>query len=99
MLQLNSNYRSLRLTPKGETGPSYAINCGLRQDLFNERVSLVFTVSDIFNTLKQNNTLNTPSLNDYATRQRDGQIMYLGVTYHFGKSEKKKEKMEYDDNL
>jgi hypothetical protein len=62
-------------------------------------VSLIFTVSDIFNTLKQNMTLNTPDLNDYSIRQRDGQIVYLGVTYHFGKTEKKKSKMEYDDNL
>ena len=99
MMQINSNYRSLRLTPQGEIGPSYAVNFGLRQDLFNERVSLILTVSNIFNTLKQNTTLNTPDLNDYSTRQRDGQIIYVGVTYHFGKSEKKKEKMEYDDNL
>jgi outer membrane receptor protein involved in Fe transport len=99
MFQVNTNYRSLRLTPQGEIGPSYGINCGLRQDLFNEKISLVLTVSDIFNTQKQNTTLNTPLLNDYSTRQRDGQIMYLGVTYHFGKSDKKKDKMEYDDNL
>ena len=52
MFQVNSNYRSLRLTPQGEIGPSYGINCGIRQDLFNEHVSLVLTVSDIFNTLK-----------------------------------------------
>jgi outer membrane receptor protein involved in Fe transport len=99
MFQVNSNYRSLRLTPQGEIGPSYVVNCGLRQDLFNERISLIFTVSDIFNTLRQNTTLNTPDLNDYSTRQRDGRIVYFGVTYHFGKTEKKKEKMEYDDNL
>lgn len=99
MFQVYSNYRSLRLTPQGEVGPSYAINCGLRQDIFNERVSLIFTVSDIFNTLKQNTTLNTPDLYDYSIRQRDGQIIYVGVTYHFGKSDKKKDKMEYDDKL
>lgn len=99
MFQVNSNYRSIRLTPQGEIGPSYAVNFGVRQDLFNERISLILTASDIFKTLKQNTTLNTPLLDDYSTRQRDGQIVYLGVTYHIGKSEKKKEKMEYDDNL
>jgi outer membrane receptor protein involved in Fe transport len=30
MFQVNSNYRSLRLTSQGEIGPSYAVNCGLR---------------------------------------------------------------------
>jgi len=99
MFQLNSNYRSLRLTPQGETAPSYAVNCGMRQDIFNERISLVLTASDIFNSMKSKNTLDTPALYDYSVRQRDGRIVYFGVTYHFGKSDKKKDKMEYDDNL
>jgi outer membrane receptor protein involved in Fe transport len=99
MFQVNTNYRSLRLTPQGESAPSYAINCGIRQDLFNERVSLVLTVSDILNSMKFKNTLDTPALYDYSVRQRDGRIAFFGVTYHFGKSQQKKDKMEYDDNL
>jgi outer membrane receptor protein involved in Fe transport len=99
MFQVNSNYRSLRLTPQGESAPSYAINCGMRQDLFNERVSLVLTVSDIFNTMKYKNTLDTPGLYDYSVRSRDGRIAFFGVTYHFGKSQQKKDKMEYDDSM
>jgi outer membrane receptor protein involved in Fe transport len=99
MFQVNSNYRSLRLTPQGQSAPSYAINCGMRQDLFNERISLVLTVSDIFNSMKYKNTLDTPALYDYSVRSRDGRIAYFGITYHFGKSQQKKDKMEYDDNL
>jgi outer membrane receptor protein involved in Fe transport len=99
MFQVNSNYRSLRLTPQGQSAPSYAINCGVRQDLFNERVSLVLTVSDIFNSMKFKNTLDTPGLYDYSVRSRDGRIAFFGVTYHFGKSQQKKDKMEYDDSL
>jgi len=99
MFQLNSNYRSLRLTPQGESAPSYSINLGMRQDLFNEKVSLVLTVSDIFNSMKHKNTLDTPGLYDYSVRSRDGRVAYFGVTYHFGKSKQKKEKMEYDDSM
>jgi outer membrane receptor protein involved in Fe transport len=99
MFQVNSNYRSIRLTPQGETSPSYAVNCGLRQDLLNEKISLVLTVSDLFNSMKWKNTLNTADLYDYSVRQRDGRIMFFGVTYHFGRPDKKKEKMEYDDSM
>ncbi len=99
MFQLNSNYRSLRLTPQGKSDPSYSVNLGMRQDLFNERVSLILTVSDIFNSMKFKNTLDTPGLYDNSVRARDGRIAFFGVTYHFGKTDKKKEKMEYDDNM
>ncbi len=99
MFQVNSRYRSLRLTPQGESSPSYTVNCGLRQDLLNERVSLVLTVSDIFNSNKWKNTLNTTDLYDYSVRQRDGRTTYFGVTYHFGRPDKKQNKMEYDDSM
>jgi len=99
MFQINSNYRSIRLTPQGETSPSYAVNCGLKQDLLNDKMSVVLTVSDLFNSMKYKNTLNTTDLYDYSVRQRDGRIMYFGVTYHFGKPDKKKDKMEYDDSM
>jgi hypothetical protein len=99
MFQVNSNYRSIRLTPQGETSPSYSVNCGLRQDLLNERISLTLAASDLFNTMKYKNTLNTTDLYDYSVRQRDGRIVYFGVTYHFGKTDKKKDKMEYDDSM
>ncbi|MDP4117285.1 MAG: TonB-dependent receptor, partial [Bacteroidota bacterium] len=50
MLQINSNYRSARLTPQGEFKPSFVFNLGVRQDLFDNQLSLVFTISDLFKT-------------------------------------------------
>ena len=98
MFQINSVYRSLRLTPQGETSPAYAVNAGLKQDLLNERISVVLTVSDIFNTMKFKNNLSTALINDTSVRQRDGRIVYLGVTYHFGRTDKKKkDKLEYEN--
>ncbi|HLP18485.1 MAG TPA: TonB-dependent receptor [Bacteroidota bacterium] len=101
MLQLNSNYRSARLTPQGENRPSFVMNAGVRQDLFDERVSVVFTVSDIFNTLSRKNMLDTPWLSQASENHRDSQILYLGIAYHFGQPSKKtKEKsLQYDEAL
>jgi hypothetical protein len=99
MFQINSRYRSLRLTPQGESSPSYVVNCGLRQDLLNDRVSLVLTASNIFNSMKWKNTLDTIDLYDYSVRNRDSRIVYFGITYHFGKPDKKQDKMEYDDSM
>jgi outer membrane receptor protein involved in Fe transport len=101
MIQINSNYRSTRLTPQGENSPSFVLNMGLRQDLFNEKLSLILTVSDLLNTLKRKTDLNTPWLTENMVSTRDSRIVYLGLTYHFGTPAKKsKDKsLQYDNGL
>jgi len=101
MFQLNTNYRSLRLTPQGEFKPSFVMNLGVRQDLFNDKFSLVLTVSDILKTLNRELNLDTSLLLENTITNRDTQIFYIGITYHFGNTPKKaKEKpLQYDNGL
>jgi len=101
MIQMNSNYRSLRLTPQGEFKPSFVMNLGMRQDLFNDKFSFVLTVSDILKTLKREINLDTPRLIQNTINNRDTRIIYFGITYHFGTPAKKpKEKsLQYDNGL
>jgi len=99
MVQINSNCRSARLTPQGEYKPSFVLNLGIRQDLFDDKLSVVFTISDLFRTLKREMNFDTSWLNQNTINSRDSRIMYLGVTYHLGKPSKKaKEKaIQYDN--
>jgi outer membrane receptor protein involved in Fe transport len=101
MIQVNSTYRSSRLTPQGENKSSFVMNLGVRQDLFNDNFSLVLTVSDIWKTLKREISLDTPWLIQNTINNRDTRIIYFGITYHFGKPAKKsKEKsLQYDNGL
>jgi hypothetical protein len=100
MLQISSNYRSARLTPQGKTYPTYVMNSGLRQDLFKKKLSITFTASDIFNSLREKRELNTPYLQQVSFGKRDGQVFYLGVNYRFGVNKKtKEEKLQFDENL
>jgi outer membrane receptor protein involved in Fe transport len=101
MVQMNSNYRSSRLTPQGEFKSSFVMNLGMRQDLFNDKLSLVLTVSDIWKTLKRETNLDTPWLVQNIINSRDTRIIYFGITYHFGTLAKKsKEKsLQYDNGL
>jgi hypothetical protein len=101
MFQLNTNYRSLRLTPQGEFKPSFVMNLGMRQDIFDDKFSFVLTVSDILKTLNREINLNTPLLLENTITNRDTQIIYIGLTYHFGKPAKKsKEKsLQYENGL
>ncbi len=101
MIQVNSSYRSSRLTPQGENKPSFVMNLGARQDLFEDKLTIVMTLSDIFKTLKRETILNTSWINQQVTNDRDTRVVYLGFSYHFGQpSKKSKEKpLQYDNGL
>ncbi len=101
MLQISSNYRSAQLTPQGKLYASFVFNSGLRQDLFKKKISITLTGSDLLRTLEQKTELNTSFLNQTIMSKRDAQILYLGVSYHFGKLLKKsnEEKMQFDNSL
>ena len=92
VIQVNSNYISTRLTPQGKMFPTFFVNMGIRQDLWKRKASLILTVSDVFNTLRNNSELNTPILYDKTIRRRSPRIIYTGFVFNFGKSnEKQKE--------
>ena len=99
--QVSCNYRSARLTPQGKVFPGFVLNTGLRQDLFKKKVSVILTASDLLKTLRQKIELNTFYLKQTAIGKRDARIIYLGVSYRFGKLIKKssEEKLQFDNNL
>lgn len=101
MLQVSSNIRSARLTPQGKVSGNFVFNTGLRQDLFNKKMSVIFTASDIFKTLRQRSELNASFIKQTTINRRDAQIMYLGVSYRFGKTAKKtkEENLQFDNGL
>ena len=101
MLQLTSIYRSARQTAQGKQYGTFVMNFGARQNLFNNKMSVTCTVSDIFKTLKQRNYLESDLFRQNSYNRRDSQVFYLGISYRFGNSGKKQkeEKLEFDNNL
>jgi len=100
VLQMNSYYRSSRLTPQGRYLGNFVANFGLRHSLLNDKISLILTISDIFKTRNQKIELRTAGLNRDVKANRDARTLYAGLIYYFGTSSKKnKEKpLEYDNN-
>jgi outer membrane receptor protein involved in Fe transport len=88
-LQLNSNYRSAMLTAQGHTLPVFFVNAGLRQDLFKRRASLIITASDLFNTMRWVEIIDTPLLTEEVARKRKSQYIFIGFTWRFGMIAKK----------
>jgi hypothetical protein len=86
------------LTPQGKNYPSFVFNMGMRQDLFKKKVSVLLAVSDLFRTQRERSELNSGYLNQESIRRRDAQILYIGVSYRFGKATKKaEEKIQFDN--
>ena len=100
LFQLNSNYRSARLTPQGEFHPRFVVNIGAKQELIKGKLSLLMTLSDLFNSLKREIDVNTSKLIENSIAARDSRIFYLGLTYNFGTQSKKSKEaqLKYDEN-
>ncbi len=100
VIQITSNYGARRLTPQGEMSPSFVMNTGFRQEFLKGKGALIITVSDIFNSLRNNSILNTPELFQTVVRKRSARIIYAGLTYTFGNQNRKKEpKLNYDNQF
>ncbi len=99
--QLNGNYASARLTPQGERRPTFVANAGFRHDLWLKKAALVLTVSDLFNSLKEENVIDTPLLHEDLVRRRSARIVYLGFSYNFGQPGKKAkdDPLKFDNSL
>ena len=99
--QLNVNYTDRRLTAQGYRLPSEVVNIGYRHAFKARNVSLVLTVSDLFDKLKERTVIDTPVLYDFLTRRRTSRIIYAGFTYSFGSppKTKKDDTLQYDNQL
>ncbi|MEI6554331.1 MAG: outer membrane beta-barrel family protein [Paludibacter sp.] len=98
--QITSNYSAKTLTPQGNRMPIFVMNTGIKQELFKKNAALIFTVSDIFNTMRYQYQIDTPTLVRTEIRRRSAQTIYLGFTYNFGAPTKKqKEGLKFDNSL
>ncbi|MEJ7626718.1 MAG: TonB-dependent receptor [Ferruginibacter sp.] len=100
LFQLSSNIRSARLTPQGKVYGNFVLNTGMRQDLFNKKLSLILTASDILKTLKQRSELNAAFIKQNTLNRRDAPVIFLGASYRFGSVKKtKEENLQFDNGL
>jgi len=101
MFQVNSQFRSRMLTAQGTRKPSWWINFGFRQDLWKKKVSLLLTVSDAFDSMRMNSTVDTPVLMQESVRRRDGRAVYAGLVINLGTNGKKQKesKFEFDNGM
>jgi outer membrane receptor protein involved in Fe transport len=88
-LEINAsgNYRSKTKTIFFEEQPFYSINCGLRSDFWDRKISVFLNVQDIFNwgRMRSNNT--NPYYITYNSTKWNSRFISAGITFRFGKIE------------
>ncbi len=101
LFQIFGQYRSEVLTPQGYRLPNWVVNLGFRQDIWKKRISLIATISDLFNSQTYISTVNTPVLVQESTRRRDARVIYAGFVFNFGTNGKKEKeaKFEFDNGM
>ncbi|KQC01735.1 outer membrane beta-barrel family protein [Pedobacter sp. Hv1] len=98
VVQVNSNYKSARLTPQGKYLPSFVLNFGARHEILKKKGSIYLTVSDVFKTQRQEAELSSPMLTQHVFTRSNSRIAYIGMSYNFGIVKKKKD-LTFDNTL
>lgn len=66
------------------TEPFGNLSAGLRQELWNDRLSIVLSMNDIFNTSISTESTNTGQTYQWAKQDFDNRWVSLSLTYNFG---------------
>jgi len=82
--QVSGFYRTGFITPQGEMSPFYSVDAGLRKDVLKGKGTIIFNVSDIFNTMRFSMKASDVTFSQEMVRKRESRVLYLGFTYRFG---------------
>jgi outer membrane receptor protein involved in Fe transport len=82
-VQLNVGAQGKQLTPQGYREVAPLVNLGYRHK-FNDKVSAILQVQDLFDTFGQTIVLDTPTLHQRRELTANVRGVFLGLTYNFG---------------
>lgn len=86
-----------RLTPQGSINAINIVNLGYKH-AWNRDLSLIATVSDLFNGQRYQRFAVTPTLTQIYERRVEGRVLYVGLVYSFGTQKKDKQsEFEYEN--
>lgn len=87
--QANGNYEAPKPAAQGKTQDAWWIDAAIRKNLWNNKATIVFNVSDIFNTRKYTTDYDFGRSWQRVYRDRETRIATLTFTWRFGKSDAK----------
>ncbi len=86
-IHASGNYRSPQQSLFAERHANYSINCGLRADFFDRKMSVHINVNDIFNWNRWDNNTTNPYYQSYSSFKYNSRSISAGLVFRFGKME------------
>lgn len=86
-IHASGNYRSPQQSLFAERHANYSINCGLRADFFDRKMSVHINVNDIFNWNRWDNNTTNPYYQSYSSFKYNSRFISAGLVFRFGKME------------
>ena len=80
-------YRSPVQTLFNETGAQYSIDCGMRTDFFDHKLSVFINGNDLFGLMRYSNTYTNPTSSGSYTSRNNSTYLCAGFTLRFGNVE------------
>ncbi|NVN95162.1 MAG: TonB-dependent receptor [Bacteroidetes bacterium] len=97
-IQISGNYRAPIITPQGKMHETYSADIAFKKDLFKEKFSVSFRVSDIFNTQKWNNDTHGTGFSASMSNKRQSQAAFLTISYKINGGLKAKPRKKVTEN-
>ncbi|WP_054851131.1 outer membrane beta-barrel family protein [Olleya sp. ITB9] len=95
--QTNLFYRGSSQDAQNDNEGIFTTSMAFSKDLFNERASLAFNVSDLFNSRKRQQTTTTPTYISDSEFQWRERSFNLSFTYRFNQKKKRTQRGNYGD--
>jgi len=89
--QIAYNYQGPTVFAQGKNEPVQSFDVALKKNFLDNKGSIGFRVSDLFNQLKYSSETEGPGFVQYLTRVRDSRVAYLTFSYRFGSTGKKQQ--------
>jgi hypothetical protein len=99
VLQLNTRYRSRRALSQGYRKGDFRMNLGAKYEIPRWNLSFIASVTDLFDTYKRSQVLETEDMVQHVETRRNPRIVYVGAVWNFGLQKKKASEIKYDEGL
>lgn len=80
------NYRGPDILVQGKTFDTWRVDLGIRRSFLKNKLTLTFSVNDVFNTWFDYRLVQTPDIERYTVNKAETRIIMAGLIFKFGKN-------------
>lgn len=97
-IQLSGNYRSPMASIQGRIKEMYSADLGIKKDVLKKKGTILFRVSDIFDTREFNFLSYSDNFRTESNNKRQSRIFYIGFTYRLNSENSGRERRRVEQN-